>query len=98
MHLPLRTSVSFPVPTPSLLPSPQGMGEPLMNADAVRSAIELMVAPHGVNLSPNHITVSTVRGRAMHLGRLECVRGEGKAMLACTLWPLACKTFTLKAP
>ncbi|CAI7764076.1 unnamed protein product [Closterium sp. NIES-54] len=37
-----------------------GMGEPFNNHAAVKAAVELMVAPHGFHMSPNHITVSTV--------------------------------------
>ncbi|GJP68304.1 hypothetical protein CLOP_g25032, partial [Closterium sp. NIES-67] len=36
-----------------------GMGEPFNNHAAVKAAVELMVAPYGFHLSPNHITVST---------------------------------------
>ncbi|CAI7830984.1 unnamed protein product, partial [Closterium sp. NIES-54] len=36
-----------------------GMGEPFNNHAAVKAAVELMVAPHGFHMSPNHITVST---------------------------------------
>lgn len=45
--------------------SEQGMGEPLNNYDAVRQAVATLVAPHGFRLSPNHITISTVRAPAL---------------------------------
>lgn len=37
-----------------------GMGEPLLNFDAVRDAIRILVDPHGYRLAPRRITVSTV--------------------------------------
>jgi 23S rRNA (adenine2503-C2)-methyltransferase len=37
-----------------------GMGEPLHNYDAVRTALEVLTAPWGYGISPRRITVSTV--------------------------------------
>jgi 23S rRNA (adenine2503-C2)-methyltransferase len=46
-----------------------GMGEPLMNYDAVIGAVEAMSHPDGFGLSPKRITVSTV-GLAKRIKRL----------------------------
>ncbi len=37
-----------------------GMGEPLLNADAVIAALRLLIQPDGADFSPRRITVSTV--------------------------------------
>jgi len=37
-----------------------GMGEPLMNLEAVGEAIRVLIDPHGYRLAPRRITVSTV--------------------------------------
>ncbi len=36
-----------------------GQGEPLLNYDAVRAALRILLDPHGVGLSPRHVTLST---------------------------------------
>ena len=46
-----------------------GMGEPLHNYDAVRTALEILTADWGYAISPRRITVSTV-GVVPEIGRL----------------------------
>jgi 23S rRNA (adenine2503-C2)-methyltransferase len=40
--------------------SAQGMGEPLHNAEAVATALEVLCHKQGLQFSPNKVTVSTV--------------------------------------
>jgi 23S rRNA (adenine2503-C2)-methyltransferase len=47
-----------------------GMGEPLLNYDAVARALRLISEPDGLNVSPRHVTVSTA-GILEGLERLE---------------------------
>lgn len=36
-----------------------GQGEPLLNYDAVMAAMRILLDPHGINLAPRHVTLST---------------------------------------
>ena len=58
-----------------------GMGEPLDNFDAVKSAIEILTSPWGLGWSPRRITVSTV-GKGDTLSRL---LGETKVHVALSV-------------
>ena len=79
-----------------------GMGEPLQNADAVLTALEIITDRRGINLGPSRITLSTVGvvpgilrlARENHLYRLavslHSVREEERRTLipASRRWPL----------
>jgi len=49
-----------------------GMGEPLANFDSVMQAIRVIGDPHGLDIAPSHITVST----AGHVGGIRRLAGE----------------------
>jgi 23S rRNA (adenine2503-C2)-methyltransferase len=60
-------AVAAPAPVTNIVF--MGMGEPLANYDAVRTAIEILTAPWGLGFSPRRVTVSTV-GLAPMIERL----------------------------
>jgi hypothetical protein len=60
-HLrPQRARLPVTRPSHARPTAPQGMGEPLSNYEAVRSAVAMMTDPRLFGLSRRHVTVSTV--------------------------------------
>jgi 23S rRNA (adenine2503-C2)-methyltransferase len=65
----VRAGLALAAPEPLTNVVLMGMGEPLHNYDAVRTALEIMTAEWGLAISPRRITVSTV-GLAPAIPRL----------------------------
>jgi 23S rRNA (adenine2503-C2)-methyltransferase len=65
----VRAGLALAAPEPLTNVVLMGMGEPLHNYDAVRTALEIMAAEWGLAISPRRITVSTV-GLAPAIPRL----------------------------
>ena len=77
----VRAGIALAAPRPLTNVVLMGMGEPLANYDAVRSALDTLTADWGYAISPRRITVSTV-GLAPQIARLI---GESRVNLAVSL-------------
>src|SRR6185503_13752938 len=65
----VRAGIALAAPRPLTNIVLMGMGEPLANYDAVRTALDILIADWGYGISPRRITVSTV-GLVPAIGRL----------------------------